>query len=241
MTTNSQILTSGLFQNVNQLIAAADRVGLPLWIATAFVERESHGQNIYGHDAGGTFQGHGEVTQNNYAQFYDSVIVHHGRSNGVGPMQITWSGFLIDAEKRGIHLWDVNDNFAYGFALIAGYLHGNYSNASISAAGKSYNGSADYGVQVAARAAYWHPKLTPFSVVTTKATLRYGSTGTAVGHLQSGLNKAFPSYSNLSVDGVFGHGTEKVVVDFQTRTHIGVDGVVGPATRAKLATFGVTF
>jgi len=71
--------------------------------------------------------------------------------------------------------------------------------------------------------------------------LRRGSTGQAVRNLQAGLNRAFPAYSKLSVDGSFGPATEKVVKEFQRRVSIAQDGSVGPVTRGKLAAHGVTF
>lgn len=73
------------------------------------------------------------------------------------------------------------------------------------------------------------------------AILRNGSTGTAVRNLQAGLNRVFPAYSHLVVDGDFGPATERVIVQAQTRFGVVHDGVVGPITRAKLATVGITF
>lgn len=70
--------------------------------------------------------------------------------------------------------------------------------------------------------------------------LKRGSTGKAVGNLQKGLNKTFPSYSKLVIDNSFGPATEKVVKEFQKRTGLKVDGIVGPATQAKLKTYGIT-
>lgn len=70
------------------------------------------------------------------------------------------------------------------------------------------------------------------------AVLRRGSTGSAVRRLQAFLNTAFPSYSELAVDGAFGPATERVVREFQKRAIVRVDGVVGSATWAKLRAFG---
>lgn len=71
--------------------------------------------------------------------------------------------------------------------------------------------------------------------------LRNGSRGNDVRSLQNGLNRVFPAYSRLGVDGIFGPRTERVVREFQSRAGLSVDGIVGPHTRAKLASFGVTF
>jgi peptidoglycan hydrolase-like protein with peptidoglycan-binding domain len=240
MQSNAQILTNNNFQNAGDLISAAQKVGLPLWIAVAFVEAESHGANIYGHDQGGTFSGAGVVTSVNYGQFYSLVINQHHASNGVGPMQITWPGFLTDAANKGLRLWVPADNFLYGFKLVAGYLAGNYSTTSIAAAGTRYNGSSTYGNTVAQRAMYWHGVLVP-PVAPSPTVLHLGSTGDAVKSLQAGLNHVFPAYSHLAVDGNFGPATESVVLDFQGRSNLLKDGVVGPLTRARLAAMGVKF
>lgn len=63
--------------------------------------------------------------------------------------------------------------------------------------------------------------------------------GDDVRDLQSGLNAHFPSYSHLTVDGIYGPGTVSVVQEFQARTGLTADGVVGPATRAELAKYGI--
>ena len=83
-------------------------------------------------------------------------------------------------------------------------------------------------------------KATPVAVA-GPATLRKGTTSSAVGSLQRGMNKAFPAYSKLSADNVFGGRTEAVVMEFQRREGITRDGIVGPTTRAHLARYGVSF
>jgi hypothetical protein len=77
--------------------------------------------------------------------------------------------------------------------------------------------------------------------LTSKITLRTGSEGVAVRRLQAGLNRTFPAYSRLAVDGKFGPATDRVVREFQRRSRLGVDGVVGPVTRAALKRVGITF
>lgn len=80
-------------------------------------------------------------------------------------------------------------------------------------------------------------------VVTAKPTptLRRGSTGAHVKALQAGLNRAFPAYSHLAVDGQYGPATEVVVKEFQRRCGLSRDGVVGPNTRAVLNKYGIKF
>jgi hypothetical protein len=68
-----------------------------------------------------------------------------------------------------------------------------------------------------------------------RPTLRRGSTGQAVRDLQAHLNRTYPAYSALTVDGDFGPATEMVVKEFQRRSGLATDGVVGPRTWAALA------
>lgn len=70
-------------------------------------------------------------------------------------------------------------------------------------------------------------------------TLRMGYSGANVSALQAGLNRAFPSYSHLVVDGDFGPATATVIKEFQSKSGLTADGVVGPMTWAKLAQFGM--
>jgi hypothetical protein len=64
--------------------------------------------------------------------------------------------------------------------------------------------------------------------------LKVGSKGPAVAALQGLLNRMFPAYSKLVVDGDFGPATETVVKEFQRRSGLNPDGIVGPLTKSKL-------
>jgi hypothetical protein len=64
--------------------------------------------------------------------------------------------------------------------------------------------------------------------------LQLGSTGNKVRVLQSRLNKEYPLYSDIEVDGQFGAQTKGVVEEFQRRSGLVVDGIVGPATLTLL-------
>jgi hypothetical protein len=83
----------------------------------------------------------------------------------------------------------------------------------------------------------------PPSVPSTQAgdgDLAIGSTGQPVSQLQAGLNRVFPSYSQLDVDGDYGPATAAVVKEFQRRTPpLTVDGIVGPATKLALSKWGI--
>lgn len=63
-------------------------------------------------------------------------------------------------------------------------------------------------------------------------TVRPGSTGPAVRAVQVQLNKK--RRLGLTVDGVFGSGTEAAVRSFQTHAGLGADAVVGPTTWRNL-------
>lgn len=60
-----------------------------------------------------------------------------------------------------------------------------------------------------------------------------------VARLQEGLNKSFPAYSKLHVDGRYGPRCAAVVKEFQRRSGLRVDGIVGPQTWAALGKHGI--
>jgi N-acetyl-anhydromuramyl-L-alanine amidase AmpD len=94
--------------------------------------------------------------------------------------------------------------------------------------------------QLGARSASTTPAAS--SVGGTGRTLRVVApllSGDDVRALQAGLNRVFPSYSHLTVDGSYGPGTAAVVREFQQRSGLSADGVVGPATRSALAKAGI--
>lgn len=101
-------------------------------------------------------------------------------------------------------------------------------------AGTFLKGGVAKAVQTASRAA-----TKARTAVSRKPLLRVGSRGTAVRNLQAGLNRVFPAYSRLGVDGIFGPNTQRVVREFQRRSRLSADGVVGPKTRAALAKYGI--
>lgn len=64
-------------------------------------------------------------------------------------------------------------------------------------------------------------------------TLRKGSKGENVSHLQELLNVAYPD-NQIKVDGIFGSGTLAAVKAFQKDNGLTVDGIVGAKTWAAL-------
>ena len=85
------------------------------------------------------------------------------------------------------------------------------------------------------------PPTTP--TTPTLRTLYYNRdktmTGSDIKRMQSELNRIFPTYSKLVVDGKFGPATDKVTREFQRRAGLVQDGRVGPATRARMAAYGL--
>lgn len=79
----------------------------------------------------------------------------------------------------------------------------------------------------------------PEAPAVARTTLRMGYNGASVKRLQSELNRVFPSYSHLVVDGDFGPATAEVTEEFQRRSGLTADGVVGPMTWAALAKHGI--
>ncbi|MDD7687533.1 MAG: N-acetylmuramoyl-L-alanine amidase [Actinomycetaceae bacterium] len=99
------------------------------------------------------------------------------------------------------------------------------------------------------RAQYWYDTMAGAKTSTSpsssssasQSVLSIGTRGQTVSRLQAGLNKIFPAYSNLAVDGIFGQNTAAVVKEFQRRAGgLVVDGIVGANTRAALARYGIT-
>lgn len=153
--------------NTDALLAAVAETGVPLHIAAAMIEKESNGLNVYGNDYGGVYStadparpSPNAVTRENYAIFEKRVFAGE-TSNGVGPAQITWPGFIRDARDRGISLWEPLPNMIYGLTLLRDYLAGDYSDESIINAGTRYNGARVYGVDLAAKAGAWLARLSP--------------------------------------------------------------------------------
>ncbi len=64
--------------------------------------------------------------------------------------------------------------------------------------------------------------------------VRKGSRGNAVNALQEALNAH--GYGPLKVDGVFGNGTRRHVIQFQQAQGLNADGIVGPQTWGALLT-----
>lgn len=253
MINQTQVLTQHGMSNAAELVKACAFVGIPTYIGAAFAEHESGGKNVYGHDSGGAMCGAGNVTRDNYATFLSMVRAGH-TSNGVGPMQITYPGYFKPNTAEVAALYDPYANFVFGLKIIKAYLNGNYSDANLDAAGQKYNsgsahGAPGYGKITVALCKKWRALLGPNASTptptphTTMGTLQRGATGSTVAAVQAFLMRVFPAYagpikSSGGADGVFGVGTERVVREFQARSHLVADGVIGPKTWAALRANG---
>lgn len=154
---------------------AAKNAGIPYWVMCAFLMQESAGgQNIYGHDVDASgnprpFWGHGEVTQANYEAYKkerDLGIVNASRfpklgrrSQGVGPMQLTWWEFQDKADAQG-GCWDIYTNMLTGAQVIAGHYAVAKGKFSLETqrwhyVALKYNGKESYAVAMDARFAKW--------------------------------------------------------------------------------------
>lgn len=92
---------------------------IPVSLGIALQEQESGGRNIFGADVGGLFA-HEPVTKARVLQLVDHVNAG-GISNGVGPMQLTFIGFIEEANRDG-GAWKPAVNIATGLGIIAGHV-----------------------------------------------------------------------------------------------------------------------
>jgi hypothetical protein len=122
--------------NVDGLAAACDATGFPFYLACVICDKETDGRNIFGHDkrklADGTYTTDGvafsgpptvniEVTEERYTEFL-KLIASGQKSNGCGPLQLTYRGYHIGPESltsQGLKAWVPADNMLYGVRLLA--------------------------------------------------------------------------------------------------------------------------
>lgn len=153
-------------QNADDAWRAAQDTDTPFYIMCALLEKESMGKNVYGHDVGGVFSEPGlkAVTQTNFAEFYKRVVVNGERSNGVGPLQITWRGFFPEMKRQGLKAWVPYDNMIFGARLFMGYYNaqrkaGESVSEAIRKAGVRYNGGTAYGDRLLTIANKWRERV----------------------------------------------------------------------------------
>lgn len=92
---------------------------IPVSLGLALQEQESGGLNIFGADQNAPFT-HLPVTKARVLKLVN--LVHAGGvSNGVGPMQLTFIGFIEEANRDG-GAWEPAVNVATGLGIIAGHV-----------------------------------------------------------------------------------------------------------------------
>jgi hypothetical protein len=138
-------------QNVETAAEVASEVGLQWYLACALLEKESGGKNVWGNDAGGTFSGLRDlITESSWRAFRHEILVRGMRSNGCGPLQLTYKPFFTQMEKAGLKPWVIRDNMLFGFRLFLGYFkaqraEGWSMKSSIIRSGYTYNTGGPVG------------------------------------------------------------------------------------------------
>jgi peptidoglycan hydrolase-like protein with peptidoglycan-binding domain len=120
---------------------------------------------------------------------------------------------------------------ALGYGLEVDGVHGPATDAAVRDFQGKHGLTVDGLIGPATLDALAHNQPAPGA---TKPVLQVGSTGQIVSELQAFLNRVYPAYSSLVVDGDFGPATEAVVKEFQRRSGITADGIVGPVTWSHL-------
>lgn len=188
----TDVLTSGGLFNAAAIVAGSKAAGVPLHIAAAIVEKESLGRNIYGRDSGGIHSSRPNgvtvdgvtyapgdlvpVSRDSYLVFLSRLLRADGswtgvKSNGVGPMQITYWGYHRDARRAGVDLSNPAKNIEFGLRILAGHLNGSYTQYSVERAGTLYNagtlanGVNGYGRDLWAKSEKWRVQLAGSTIV----------------------------------------------------------------------------
>lgn len=139
--------------------------GVPFYVLCAFLMQESGGgRNVYGHDVDASgyprpFWGHGLVTEANYQAYLrerdlgvrEPRFVHLGRrSQGVGPMQLTFWAYQDAADAAG-GCWNPRVNVSTAASIIRGLKVGR----TWRGVALKYNGKESYADQMVVRFARW--------------------------------------------------------------------------------------
>jgi hypothetical protein len=121
---------------------------IPVSLGVALQEQESNGHNIFGADANAPFA-HQPVTRARVLKLVEHVRAG-GLSNGVGPLQLTFIGFIDEANRDG-GAWDPAVNIATGLGIIHGHVkqHGVRNGLATYNAGKPHSDKGQkYAAQV---------------------------------------------------------------------------------------------
>lgn len=163
-------------RNVPAIAQASIATGLPFWLTLALIEQESGGLNVYGHDEGGvnTVKGNLEVTPENFLMFFNKVVLHGQKSNGVGPAQITYAGSVHPQTgmrnggyfrlmfSQGLKPWEPVDNITFGAQTFKVFWEA--ARRDVALAATRYNAGASattvnkYGLEVQQRGLRWRAR-----------------------------------------------------------------------------------
>lgn len=155
-------------ENADAIAAAARRADVPLPVAAALAQLESGGRNVFGHDAGGVHaapRGTDVPVTRELFEELEARVAAGETSNGVGPAQITWPPYFARARRRGLRLWEPEDNMAFGLEILRGHLGCDLTEDGIARAGTLYNagtlqgGVTDYGRRLARASRDWARRL----------------------------------------------------------------------------------
>jgi RNA polymerase-binding transcription factor DksA len=135
-------------------LRVAREVELALPLACALLEQESSGgHNVFGHDNVRNPIKGGDVTKARYLQYKRYRELGLG-SNGVGPTQLTWSGYQDRADELG-GCWVYDVNLRVGF----GILRANIQRSGVYRGYWNYNGGEAYARQVMPKVQKWQALL----------------------------------------------------------------------------------
>jgi len=137
-----------------ETLRVSREVELALPLACALLEQESSGgHNVFGHDNVRNPIKGGNVTKARYLEYKRYRELGLG-SNGVGPTQLTWSGYQDRADELG-GCWVYDVNLRVGFAVLCAHIrqrgvyHGYWD----------YNGREAYARQVMPKVLKWQALL----------------------------------------------------------------------------------
>lgn len=145
-----------------EVIELAGKAGLDIAIAASLLEKESGGgRNVWGHDpvqTGGIYTKGAPVTREAYEKYKAARKAGTVGAQGVGPTQLTWSGYQDQADELG-GCWDWRCNVTVGFRTLA-QLQRQYG---VQDGFRRYNGSGPaaeaYGADVVKKLAAWRTRL----------------------------------------------------------------------------------
>jgi len=137
----ADILAAGGILRAPEVVELAAATGLDLAAAAVALLKESGGgRNVWGHDnvvvAPGTYTKGAEVTQAAYLAYRQAVQAGRAGRQGVGPLQLTWSGYQSQADQLG-GAWDWRCNVTVGFQALAQHIR----NSGLHNGFRDYNGS----------------------------------------------------------------------------------------------------